>query len=79
MRFAVYILVNEAGTKTYVGQTDDVQRRLHEHNAGYVRSTRGGGPWKLLHQEACGDRAEAMKREKYYKSPAGRKKLRGLF
>lgn len=50
----VYILINPEG-KTYVGQTQDLARRLREHNDPQDHSTfftkRHPGPWTLLHCE----------------------------
>ncbi|MBW2180018.1 MAG: GIY-YIG nuclease family protein [Deltaproteobacteria bacterium] len=37
--YCVYILLNEAETKTYTGVTDDVEKRLKEHNSGRVKSS----------------------------------------
>jgi putative endonuclease len=50
----------------YTGVTTDVERRVKEHNqddklaASY---TRGRRPVKLVYQEACSDRSQALKRE----------------
>ena len=73
--FVVYVLVNERGDRTYVGQTEDLEERLRVHNLGYVRSTERFGPWRVLHQESVGSRGEAMKRETYYKSAVGRRHI----
>jgi predicted GIY-YIG superfamily endonuclease len=32
--YYVYILLNEAKTRTYTGVADNVEKRLAEHNAG---------------------------------------------
>lgn len=45
----VYLLSN--GTRTYIGSTTDIIRRLRQHNGeirGGARSTRGKGPWKIV-------------------------------
>lgn len=48
---------------TYVGWTNDIDRRLAQHNAGTgARSTRGR-TWILLHSESFATRNEAMSRE----------------
>ena len=77
--FHVYVLVSEATGKRYVGQTDDVERRLAEHNRPEHNpkkfTSRHAGPWALIHQEAYPTRAEAMRREKWLKSGAGRQWL----
>ena len=52
---------------SYVGWTNDVARRLDQHNAGTgARSTRGR-VWILLHTESFETRNEAMSREWYLK------------
>lgn len=63
--YFVYILRTSANT-LYIGQTNDLERRLREHqgktskSAKYVRYFDG---LKLVHQEIFETRAEAMKRE----------------
>lgn len=76
MGFCVYILLNTSRTQTYVGQTEDLGERLKLHNSGRVRSTRNKGPWRLFHIEEYDSRAAAMKRERWYKSPKGRGRIR---
>lgn len=65
----VYVLGSLAKNRplTYVGWTDDVARRLAQHNAGKgARSTRGR-VWMLLHSERFATRREAMSREWHLK------------
>jgi putative endonuclease len=65
----VYIL-GSAGKdrhRTYVGWTNDLERRLAKHNAGKgARSTRGRA-WVLLHSERHPTRSAAMSREWHLK------------
>ena len=63
----VYILESETSGRYYVGQTDDVARRLAYHNRGLSRSTRGRGPWKLMYKEKSATRSEACRREREIK------------
>lgn len=52
---------------TYVGWTNDLTRRLAQHNSGRgARSTRGRH-WVVLHVEHFPTREEAMSREWYLK------------
>ena len=43
-RYRVYVLRNAEGRR-YIGVTDDVNRRLVQHNQGVSKWTRGRGPW----------------------------------
>ena len=65
-------------TQTYVGQTDDLSERLKLHNEGRVRSTKGFGPWQVLYCEEHETRGEAMRREKWFKSRSGRRRIKRL-
>ncbi len=59
----LYIVQCRDGT-LYTGITDDVARRMKQHNEGKgAKYTRGRGPVKLLHQEVCGDHSAALHRE----------------
>jgi putative endonuclease len=67
--FFVYLLQNAAG-RFYIGSTDDLTRRVHEHNDPDNHSTYTGknGPWTLVWSEPHPTRAAAMKREKQIKA-----------
>ena len=68
MTYSVYILVSIASGRYYIGQTKDLDRRLHEHNHGKSRATQHGAPWKLIHTEMFETRSDAYRREQYLKS-----------
>jgi putative endonuclease len=71
-----YVLQSETFNKTYVGQTDNIERRIKEHNAGKTKSTKHYVPWKVLFYESFNSRIDARKREKYLKSGIGRELIR---
>ena len=73
--FYVYILLNEAKTRTYTGVSDDVDKRLAEHNAGRIKSSRPYRPYKMVHIEPFETLKEARQKEKFYKSTTGRRRL----
>jgi hypothetical protein len=50
--FFVYILRSVSTGIFYTGQTSDLDTRLGQHNLGLSKSTRGGGPWILIHSES---------------------------
>lgn len=80
--YYLYVLQSIAYKTRYVGSTEDVIKRLMEHNAGRVRYTKGRIPWKIVYQESFISRSEAMRRELFLKTGQGRKyldeKLRGM-
>ena len=47
--YRVYVLQNDEG-KFYIGLSDDVTRRVAQHNSGQSRWTRGRGPWMIVWQ-----------------------------
>lgn len=68
MPFFVYILLSLKDKKLYVGQTDNLERRVEEHNSGKVCSTKNRKPLIILHKEEYSNRAIAMRREVFLKS-----------
>lgn len=73
----VYVLENTNDCSWYIGQTDDLRRRLSQHNSGQGgRTTKiKPGPWKLIYAEAYYDKRDALGREKFLKGGSGRKYL----
>lgn len=69
MRCFVYVLGShgKGGFKTYVGWTDDLDRRLAAHNAGRGAKATRGRAWVLLYAECHPSRGEAMSREWHLK------------
>jgi putative endonuclease len=61
----VYVLGTAAKNRhlTYVGWTNDIARRLKQHNIGKGARTTRGRAWELLHSEWFPTRREAMSRE----------------
>jgi putative endonuclease len=72
----VYVLANLVNAELYVGISNDLNRRLKEHNAGKNRYTKAYAPWRIVYSEELGDYTSARVREKYLKSHAGKKSLR---
>ena len=72
MVFCVYILQSLKDGGLYIGHTQDLPRRLNEHNDQYKKTyTARRGPWRLLHCEEYRTRSEAVQRERFLKSHAG--------
>jgi len=80
--YSVYILRCLKTGKLYIGHTDNLARRLYEHNTGLGgKYTRQNGPWKLVYSEQHADRSAAAKRELFLKSTRGsyeKRKLAGI-
>jgi putative endonuclease len=62
--------------KTYIGQTNNLERRIEEHNTREGRYTSNKGPWKLIFKEEFASRSLAMRREKFLKSGKGREYIK---
>ena len=74
--YVVYVLQSEIYKRMYVGMTNDLERRIKEHNNGKTKSTRYYKPWKVLFIESFSTRLEAREREKYLKSGIGREYIK---
>lgn len=71
--YTVYILYSEKHNKTYVGFTTDMQARFLSHNELGIKGwTIKFRPWIIIHTEEFYNKAEAMRREKWFKSGIGR-------
>lgn len=73
--FYIYILESCADGHFYVGHTDDVARRIEEHNTSdHPTYTSKHRPWKLIAAyEVSPDRATALKAEIFIKKQKSRK------
>ena len=72
----VYVLRSPRNGKRYVGLTSkSPKERLKEHNAGLNMWTSHNGPFKLSYSETFTDKAEARRREMFFKSGVGRQQL----
>ncbi len=74
--FVVYVLQSEVDGSFYKGMTSDMDRRLKQHNSGKTKSTKSKMPWRVVYTEKYPGALEARKREKYFKSAAGRRFLK---
>ena len=61
--FYVYILYSKGYDSYYVGHTDDVQRRLSEHNSCQNTSTKRYVPWELIGFIEKADKSSAYRLE----------------
>lgn len=75
----VYLLYSEKDQRTYVGSTLDLKKRLFQRNTGLVQSTKNRRPLRLVFFEEYGTIADARRREHYFKSGAGRRRLKSIY
>ena len=74
--FYTYVLKSLSANHYYIGYTNDLEQRLKYHNSGKVNWTRQYVPWKIIYNEQFKNKDEAIRREKYLKSHAGRNWLK---
>ena len=74
----VYVLRSTKNGRLYTGSTNDLERRLEEHERGKTRYTRHAGPFELVYVEEYETRLEARRRERFLKSGQGREELKVL-
>ena len=73
--FFVYILKSLKDGKYYIGHTDNLERRLADHNRGKSQSIRARGPFQIVYVEEHETRIKAVQREKQIKGWTRAKKL----
>ena len=66
--WVVYFLKSIRKKWYYVGSTNDLERRINEHNVGKVRSTKGYMPLTLVYTKICISEAEARSFERRVKT-----------
>ena len=74
--FYVYVLLSKKDNKFYIGYTHDINKRLNEHMDGKVGSTRFRLPIELVYFEMHLNQNDALRREDYFKTTAGKRTLR---
>ncbi len=82
--FWAYVIKSQTTGKIYIGQTNDLEKRLKRHNHllptkknSYTKINRG--PWKLVYKEEFKSRKEVIKKERFLKSHKGRDWLKSLW
>ncbi|KKS81514.1 MAG: Excinuclease ABC C subunit domain protein [Candidatus Wolfebacteria bacterium GW2011_GWC1_43_10] len=72
----VYVLNSREDGDNYVGCTDNLNKRLKQHNLGQVYSTRKRRPLDLVYAEIFLNQQDAYEREKFLKSGWGKNYLK---
>jgi len=74
----IYVIRSIKKKYTYTGITNNIDRRIAEHNKGYSKSTKLYAPFRLILQEPYPNKQVARGREKFLKSGKGREFLAKL-
>ena len=74
--FYVYVLKSLKDLNWYTGSTNNLKRRLAEHNNGESSSTKHRRPFILIYYEACINEEDARIREKYLKTAWGKRYIK---
>jgi len=79
MRFwYVYILLSKKDNHFYIGSTNDLKRRIKEHQYGKNVSTAKRLPVELIYFEGHRSKEDATRRERYLKTDKGKRTLRQI-
>ena len=73
--FHVYVPQSNKTGRRYVGSCEIIADRLARHNARHSKATRHGIPSTPVDSEGFADRAQATRRERYYKTGRGQDEL----
>ena len=73
--YCVYVLFSEVDHLFHIGFTTNLENRLKTHNSGGSKSTLYRRPLKLIFCEFYLFEEDALKREQYFKTTAGKRAL----
>jgi len=71
--YYTYVLQSLKDLNFYVGYTNNLVKRIEDHNKGKVPSTKNRTPLKLIYWEGCLNQQDATRREKYLKTAWGKR------
>ncbi len=72
----VYLLESKKNRELYTGYAVNLEKRLKEHNRGLNLSTKSARPWQYIYVEACLNKEDAQRRERYLKTSQGMRLLK---
>ena len=74
--FYTYILQSKKNGLWYTGSTNDLRKRLKQHNDGKSIYTNKFKPWDVIYYEACNNKSDARSRELFLKTGMGKRYLK---
>lgn len=72
----IYVLKSKQDNNLYTGCSNNLIKRLKQHNSGEVFSTSKRRPFLLVYYEVCADKKDAFRREKYLKTGMGKRYIK---
>ena len=76
--FYAYVLKSVKHEYYYKGHCQNLETRLTQHNSGMTTSIKPFMPFKIVYSEQFETELEAINREKYFKTAAGRRFLKKI-
>ena len=67
MTFYVYMILASDSSVSYVGYTNNLNKRIDFHNSGKGAKFTRGRKWKLIYKKSYSSKIEAMKNEYIFK------------
>ncbi len=74
--YFVYVLMSDKDKKFYIGFSENVERRIKDHNSSKVPNTKNRKPFKLIYYEGHLSEEDARRRERYLKTAKGKTTLK---
>lgn len=75
----IYVIKSIKDNSLYIGLSNNLKKRLSEHNLGKSKFTKGHLPYKLLTYIAFSNRSIAANFEKYLKTASGKAFMKKRF
>ena len=73
--YFIYVIESKTGLR-YIGQTENLEKRIDQHNSKLSTWTKRDTEWKIIYTEEYSSRKEVIIRERYLKSGQGRQWLK---
>ena len=74
--FYVYVIRSRKSGRLYTGSTNDLRKRLKQHNEGKSTWTIHKGQWEIIYYVASLNEEDVRSREKYLKTGMGKRYLK---
>jgi putative endonuclease len=76
LKYCVYVLYSLIDSHFYIGFSSNLEQRLAEHASGKSASTASRRPFRLIFCEYYFSKSDALRRERYFKTTAGKRTLK---